>query len=319
MYNKHWKLDATAYGKGCLSMKIGLIGLGKMGFHLGLNMIDHHHEVIAYDVVPESVTRFAEVGKSGAAGVESYASLVAALPQPRVIWVMVPSQVVDDVLGELKNLLAPGDIVIEGGNSHYKETLRRAANLKTVGVHYVDVGTSGGTEGARHGACYMIGADPGVFSHIEVLFRDTAVPNGYLYTGRTGSGHFAKMVHNGIEYGMMAAIAEGFEVLDASEFEYDYAAIAKVWSNGSVIRGWLMELAQNAFQADPKLADIKGVMHSSGEGLWTVEEALHQQIPTPVIAMSLMMRYRSQQDDTFNGKVVAALRNQFGGHAVEKA
>jgi 6-phosphogluconate dehydrogenase len=197
--------------------------------------------------------------------------------------------------------------------------LRRAASLRQSGIHFFDCGTSGGTEGARHGACYMIGGDHGVFPHIEQLFKDTAVPNGYLYTGRAGSGHYAKMVHNGIEYGMMAAIGEGFEVLQKSEFDFNYEEVARVWSHGSVIRGWLMELTQQAFKEDPKLDSIRGVMHASGEGKWTVEEALDLGVPTPVISLSLMMRYRSMQDDSFTGKIVAALRNQFGGHAVEKA
>jgi 6-phosphogluconate dehydrogenase len=231
---------------------------------------------------------------------------------------MIPHGIVDSVLDSLKPLLQKGDIVIEAGNSHYKESIRRYNDLKALGVHFFDVGTSGGMEGARHGACYMIGGDKDVFETIEPIFRDTAVPNGYLYTGPAGSGHFAKMVHNGIEYGMMAAIGEGFEVLHKSQFDYDNEAIARVWANGSVIRGWLMDLTQRAFSKDPKLDSIRGIMHSSGEGKWTVEEALDLQVATPVIAMSLLMRYRSLEDDTFTGKVVAALRNEFGGHAVEK-
>lgn len=297
-------------------MKVGLIGLGKMGYHLGLNMIDHGHAVVAFDVNPEAVTRFATDGGTGTTSMED---LLANLPTPRIVWIMVPQgKIVDDLLTALKPGLTRGDIVIEAGNSHYKDSLRRAADMEEAGVHYFDVGTSGGIEGARHGACYMIGGDAGVFPVIEPLFRDTAVPNGYLYTGPSGSGHYAKMVHNGIEYGMMAAIGEGFEVLEKSRFDYDFEAIAKVWSNGSVIRGWLMELTERAFSKDAKLDAIRGVMHSSGEGKWTIEEALDVQAATPIIALSLMMRYRSQEMDTFNGKVVAALRNEFGGHAVEK-
>lgn len=298
-------------------MKLGLIGLGKMGYNLALNMIDHGHEIVAYDVSPNARQRFAEQGGQVA---ECLKDLVQHLEPHRTFWVMVPSgKIIDDLLGELIPHLSPGDIVIEGGNSHYKDSLRRAAWLRGLGLHFFDVGTSGGMEGARHGACYMIGGDPGVFPQIEQLFQDTAVPGGYLYTGRSGSGHFAKMVHNGIEYGMMAAIGEGFEVLEKSEFTYDHKEMARVWSHGSVIRGWLMELTQNAFAEDPKLEKIRGVMHASGEGQWTVQEALELNVPTPIIALSLMMRYRSQQDDTFTGKVVAALRHQFGGHAVDKA
>jgi 6-phosphogluconate dehydrogenase len=297
-------------------MKIGLVGLGKMGFHLGLNMMDHGHEVVAFDVNTEAVARFAT---GGGVITTSLEDLIGKLPSPRIVWLMVPQgKIIDDLLADMKSSLQAGDIVIEAGNSHYKDSLRRAGELTAAGIHYFDVGTSGGIDGARHGACYMIGGNPEVFPVIEPLFRDTAVPNGYLYTGPSGSGHYAKMVHNGIEYGMMAAIGEGFEVLEKSPFHYDFEAIAKVWSNGSVIRGWLMELTQHAFSKDAKLDAIRGVMHSSGEGKWTVEEALDIQAATPIIALSLMMRYRSQEVDTFTGKVVAALRNEFGGHAVEK-
>jgi 6-phosphogluconate dehydrogenase len=214
--------------------------------------------------------------------------------------------------------LSEGDIVIDGGNSQYKESIRRYNELKEMGIHFMDAGTSGGVEGARNGACYMVGGDPEAWSIVEPLFRDTAVENGYLYAGKAGSGHFLKMVHNGIEYGMMAAIGEGFEILEKSEFDYDYEKVARVWNNGSVIRSWLMELTERAFSKDAKLEEIKGIMHSSGEGKWTVETALDLQIAAPVIAMSLLMRYRSLENDTFTGKVVAALRNEFGGHAVEK-
>lgn len=297
-------------------MKIGLVGLGKMGYHLGLNMMDHGHEVVAYDVSKEAVARFASDGGGTTTSIQD---LIGQLPSPRIVWLMVPQgKIIDDLLAELKPSLQAGDIVIEAGNSHYKDSLRRSEELTPSGIHYFDVGTSGGIDGARHGACYMIGGNPDVFPVIEPLFQDTAVPNGYLYTGPSGSGHYAKMVHNGIEYGMMAAIGEGFEVLEKSQFPYDFEAIAKVWSNGSVIRGWLMELTQHAFSKDAKLEGIRGVMHSSGEGKWTVEEALDVQAATPIIALSLMMRYRSQEVDTFTGKVVAALRNEFGGHAVEK-
>ncbi|MBR2569592.1 MAG: decarboxylating 6-phosphogluconate dehydrogenase, partial [Paenibacillus sp.] len=222
------------------------------------------------------------------------------------------------VMEELIPLLSSGDIVIEAGNSHYKESIARYNRLKEHGIHFMDVGTSGGMAGARHGACYMIGGDREAWEHVEPLFRDTSVENGYLYAGRAGSGHFLKMVHNGIEYGMMAAIGEGFEVLDKSDFDFDYEQVARVWNNGSVIRSWLMELTENAFSKDARLDEIKGVMHSSGEGKWTVETALDLQAATPIMALSLMMRYRSLEADTFTGKVVAALRNEFGGHAVEK-
>ena len=297
-------------------MQVGLIGLGKMGFNLGQNLLDHNHSVVAYDLNPTAVQ---EMNRLGAKATSNLRELVSSLETPRVLWIMVPHTVVDSVLSELKPLLEEGDIIIEAGNSHYKESIRRYEELKEDGIRYMDAGTSGGMEGARHGACYMIGGDQEAWEVVEPLFRDTAVENGYLYAGKIGSGHFLKMIHNGIEYGMMAAIGEGFEVLEKSEFDFDYEKVAKVWNNGSVIRSWLMELTENAFSKDPKLEEIKGVMHSSGEAKWTLETALDLQTATPVIALSLLSRYRSLDNDTFNGKVVAALRNGFGGHAVEKA
>jgi len=296
-------------------MKVGLVGLGKMGINLGQNLLDQRHDVVAFDVNSNAVEQMKEYGASG---VSSLQELVQSLETPRVVWLMVPHTVVDSVISEVKPLLAEGDIVIEAGNSHYKESIRRYNELKENKIRFMDVGTSGGMEGARNGACYMIGGDREAWEIVEPIFRDTAVETGYLYAGEAGSGHFLKMVHNGIEYGMMAAIGEGFEVLEKSQFDYDYEKVARVWNNGSVIRSWLMELTENAFSKDAKLDDIKGVMNSSGEGKWTVETALDLQTATPVIAMSLLMRYRSLEDDTFTGKVVSALRNEFGGHAVEK-
>lgn len=296
-------------------MKVGLIGLGKMGLNLGQNLLDNKHEVVAFDLNTVAVE---EMSNYGAKGVSNLKDLIQSLEKPRILWIMVPHAVVDSVLDEITPLLDKGDIVIEAGNSHYKESIRRYDQLKEFGIHFMDVGTSGGMEGARNGACYMIGGDAEAWEIVEPIFRDTAVENGYLYAGKAGSGHFLKMVHNGIEYGMMAAIGEGFEVLEKSDFDYDYEKVARVWNNGSVIRSWLMDLTERAFSKDAKLDEIRGVMHSSGEGKWTVETALDLQAATPVIAMSLLMRYRSLDDDTFTGKVVAALRNEFGGHAVEK-
>ncbi|MBQ4867456.1 decarboxylating 6-phosphogluconate dehydrogenase [Priestia megaterium] len=296
-------------------MKIGLIGLGKMGYNLSLNLMDNHHEVVAYDVNKEAVEKLANEGATGAFTVEE---LVNELPlSPKVVWIMVPAgEVTENVITELKELLSEGDIIIDGGNSNYKESVRRAQDLQEKGIYFFDVGTSGGMEGARNGACTMIGGDAEVFRTIEPVFNDICVENGFMYAGKSGSGHFLKMVHNGVEYGMMQSIAEGFEVLEKSQFDFDYEAVARVWNNGSVVRSWLMELTENAFSKDPKLDSIKGVMQSSGEGKWTVETALDLQTATPVIALSLMMRYRSLEEDTFTGKVVAALRNEFGGHGV---
>ncbi|QDP41317.1 phosphogluconate dehydrogenase (NAD(+)-dependent, decarboxylating) [Radiobacillus deserti] len=297
-------------------MKIGLIGLGKMGYQIGLHLIDKGHEVHAYDINEQAVERFKTEGGDASVTVDS---MLSQLPSPKVVWVMVPAgDVTTNVLKELAEKLSPEDVVIDAGNTNYKQTLEHISLLKEKGIHMLDVGTSGGVSGARNGACFMIGGDKEVFQPLEPVFRELAVDNGYLYTGKGGSGHFLKMVHNGIEYGMMAAIGEGFEVLEKSPFEYNYEEVARVWNHGSVIRGWLMELMQEAFKKDAHLDDIRGVMHSSGEGKWTVESALDFEVPTPVIALSLMMRYRSQENDTFTGKVVAALRHEFGGHAVEK-
>lgn len=298
-------------------MKLGLIGLGKMGYNLAQNLLDHNHSVVGYDVHAQAAKDL-QAYNNNAIPAESLEDLVQKLDTPRIVWVMVPHAIVDEVLETLTPLLSAGDLVIEGGNSHYKESVERGERLEQHGIHYYDVGTSGGTEGARHGACFMIGGNQDAFSTIEPLFRDLAVENGYLYAGEVGAGHFLKMVHNGIEYGMMQAIAEGFEVLDKSKYDYHYEDVARVWANGSVIRSWLMDLTERAFSKDPKLEQLRGVMQSSGEGKWTVETALELQASAPVIAMSLFMRYRSLEEDTFHGKVVAALRNEFGGHAVVK-
>jgi 6-phosphogluconate dehydrogenase len=296
-------------------MRIGLVGLGKMGMNLGQNLLDHNHEVVAYDLNTDAVNKLQTYGAQSAASLDN---LIRSLETPRMIWIMVPHSVVDSVLGEITPFLSKGDIVIEAGNSHYKESIRRYSQLKEKGIYFMDAGTSGGMEGARHGACYMVGGDAEAWRVVEPIFRDTSVENGYLYAGEAGSGHYLKMVHNGIEYGIMAAIGEGFEVLEKSRFDFNYEQVARVWNHGSVIRSWLMDLTERAFTKDAKLEQIKGVMHSSGEGKWTVEEAMDLQTATPVIAMSLLMRYRSMDNDTFTGKVVAALRSEFGGHAVEK-
>lgn len=297
-------------------MKVGLVGLGKMGLNLGMNLIDNKHEVVGFDLNGAAVE---EIKAYGAQGTSNLETLVESLESPRVLWIMVPHNVVDTVLGQIKPLLEKGDIVIEAGNSHYKESVRRYNEFKEAGIFYLDAGTSGGMSGARNGACYMVGGDKEAWDIVEPIFRDTSVENGYLYTGAAGSGHYTKMVHNGIEYGMMAAIGEGFEVLAESKYDFDYEAVAKLWNNGSVIRSWLMELTQSAFNKDANLDALKGIMHSSGEGKWTIEEALDLQVATPVISASLLSRFASLKgDNSFTGKVVAALRNEFGGHAVEK-
>ncbi|WP_128547534.1 phosphogluconate dehydrogenase (NAD(+)-dependent, decarboxylating) [Larkinella soli] len=297
-------------------MHIGFIGLGKMGFNLVVNLLRHGHQVVGYDVNQSLVSLLAEQGATPAG---SLPELFQALPENRVIWLMIPAgKLVDDVIAEILPLLRAGDIVIDGGNSHYQDSIRRYDTLKEHGVHFVDCGTSGGISGALNGACTMVGGDPEAIEKLAPVFTQISVEEGYLHTGRAGSGHFTKMVHNGIEYGMMQAIAEGFEVLEKSGFDLDLQAVANLWNHGSVVRSWLMELIENAFRKDPHLDELRGTMFSSGEGKWTLETALNLGIPTPVIALSVLMRYRSLQEDTFAGKVVAALRNEFGGHAVEK-
>lgn len=297
-------------------MKIGLIGLGKMGFQLALNMKDQSQEVIGYNRSRDKVKALLA---KGIQGTDSLEELVQGLTPPRRLWIMVSAgPTVDAVLKDLAPLLTPGDLVIDGGNSHYRDTLRRMKELEEKGIHLMDIGTSGGIEGARHGACMMVGSSDHLFREIEPLLTSICVPGGLAHVGPTGAGHYVKMIHNGIEYGMMQSIGEGFEILKEGPFEVDYGQVANVWRHGSVIRGWLMDLTHQAFLEDQQLDSIRGVVHASGEGLWSVQEALDLSVPVPVMAASLFTRYRSQQEDTFSGKVVAGLRNQFGGHATVK-
>ncbi|MEJ1319005.1 decarboxylating 6-phosphogluconate dehydrogenase [Latilactobacillus sakei] len=298
-------------------MKLAMVGLGKMGINLVANLRRNGHEVVAFDLNQAAVEEAVNLGATAATDLDD---VLAQLTSPRIVWVMLPTgKPTDATIQTLSEKMNAGDMVIDGGNSFFEDSERHNALLKEQGIHFFDAGTSGGMSGANANGNFMIGGDsPEAFKTIEPIFKSIAQEDGYLYTGKVGSGHYLKMVHNGIEYGMMQSIAEGFDVLEHGRFEYDNEAVAKVWSNGSVIRGWLMELAQSAFSKDPELESLKGIMHSSGEGQWTLDEALKLQVPTPVIGLSLMMRYRSLEDDTFTGKVVAALRNEFGGHAVDK-
>lgn len=297
-------------------MEIGLVGLGKMGLPLALNLLDHGFDVTAFDV-QEAVCRNAVT--QGVKTVSALEEITAALSPRRVIWLMVPAGAdTDQAIHQLLPFLNTSDILIDGGNSNFKDSIRRHQMLAEMGIDFLDCGTSGGISGARHGACTMIGGERAVYDYCKPVFDALSQEGGSLYAGSAGSGHFVKMVHNGIEYGMMQAIAEGFEMLERSGYEMDIKAIADLWNHGSVIRGWLMELTASAFSKDPHLEGIKGVMHASGEGRWALDTALDLGVPAPVMALSLMMRQRSQQEETFAGKVVAALRNEFGGHAVEK-
>lgn len=296
-------------------MKIGLIGLGKMGMNLAENMIDHHHQVAGYDI---DQTKETEATKKGILFSSSLEDCLSQLDGNKTIWMMIPAgDPTEQMFQSILPQLTEGDRLIDGGNSHFKDSKRRAEICRDKGIFFFDVGTSGGISGARNGACMMIGGDQEQFKQIEPLFESINVNNGYLYTGKSGSGHYLKMVHNGIEYGMMQSIAEGFDVLHHSEYDFDLANAAKVWNNGSVIRSWLMELAQDFLERDANLQEIEGVIGSSGEGKWTVEEALNLNVPVPVISQSLMVRYASSDTDRFGGKIVASLRNEFGGHEVQ--
>ncbi len=294
-------------------MKAGIVGLGKMGFNMAEHLLECGHDLVVYDLAGEAVAALAQKGAVAAGSLQELAALLDA---PRLIWLMVPAGVpVDSTLEQLLPLLERGDIVVDGGNSYYKDSERRAAHLREGGIGFLDAGTSGGLDGARHGACIMVGGEKSAYDRIEPLLSDLCVEKGYGYMGRSGAGHFAKMVHNGIEYGMMQSMGEGFNLLDASGYDFDLETLSRVWSHGSVIRGWLMELMESALQKDPKLGYLKGSIADSGEGRWTVEAALEHEVSIPVIAASLFSRYRSRSDENFSDRAVAALRHEFGGHA----
>ncbi|GAB6640291.1 decarboxylating 6-phosphogluconate dehydrogenase [Streptococcus uberis] len=296
----------------------GIIGLGKMGLNLSFNGVDHGQEMVVYDINQEAVATAAQYSEK-ITPATSVDELISKLPSPRIVWVMLPSgDITNTMIDYLINHLSHKDIIIDGGNSNYKDNLKQAEVAKAAGINYFDVGTSGGMSGARNGANFMIGGDEEAWPLVEPIIAALAQEDGYLFTGKVGSGHYLKMIHNGIEYGMMQAIAEGFEILDASPYDYDFEKVAKLWNHGSVIRSWLMELAEQEFAKDPHLDKIQGRVQASGEGKWTVEESLDLEVPAPVIALSLMMRNRSLQDDTVTGKVLAALRNGFGGHDVTR-
>ncbi len=293
-------------------MKIGFVGLGKMGFNMAQHLLECGHDLVVFDLSENAIASLAE---KGAVASTSLQDLSAMLPSPRIIWLMVPAGVpVDKTLDTLSALLQPGDIVIDGGNSHYTDSEKRAQRLNEKGIYFLDAGTSGGLEGARRGACIMVGGAKSAYDLVAPLLKDMCVENGYGYMGGSGSGHFAKMVHNGVEYGMMQAIGEGFNLLASSHHDFNLEEVSRVWANGSVIRGWLMDLVVRAFQRDPKLEFLSGRIADSGEGRWTVEAALEQEVSIPVIAASLFSRYRSRSEENLSDRVVSALRYEFGGH-----
>ena len=299
-------------------MQLAMIGLGRMGGNMARRLLRGSHGVVVYDRDHAAVSELAGLGAIGA---PDLATVCAKLSAPRVIWLMVPAGApVDDTIERLEPHLASGDIVIDGGNSNFRDTMRRATRLRERRIELVDVGTSGGIWGLENGYCLMIGGSPAAVSPCEPIFETLAPESGYAHVGPSGAGHYVKMVHNGIEYGMLQAYAEGYEILHASQnFALDLHQVAALWNRGSVVRSWLNELAERAFAGDAQLADIKGYVEDSGEGRWTVQEALDLNVPAPVITLSLLARFRSRQEESFGAKVIAALRHQFGGHAVRSS
>jgi 6-phosphogluconate dehydrogenase len=299
-------------------MQLAMIGLGRMGGNMVQRLLQGGHEVVVYDRSAEAVKPHVAMGASAA---KDLTDLSARLKAPRVVWIMVPAGApVESTIDQLLPALAKGDTIIDGGNSNYKDSVRRAAKVKERGVEFIDAGTSGGIWGLTVGYCLMIGASPEAFRRCEPIFKTLAPPEGYAHVGPPGAGHYVKMIHNGIEYGLLQAYAEGYEILHASkDFKLDLKQISAVWNRGSVVRSWLNELAERAFAKDTDLTALKGYVEDSGEGRWTVQEAIDLDVPAPVITLSLLARFRSRQADSFGAKVIAALRNEFGGHAVRSS
>lgn len=297
-------------------MKLAIIGLGRMGMNMAKRLLRGGHQVVAYNRTPQKTD---ELVKGGAEGAYSLQEVVDKLEPPRIVWLMLPAgTTVDEHISKLSEILSAGDIIIDGGNSYYKDDIRRAAQLEESGQQYVDVGVSGGIWGLEIGYCLMVGGEKQTARHLEPIFKTLAPDDGYLHVGKTGAGHFVKMVHNGIEYGMMQAYGEGFEIMEASQFgpEFDFSAIAHLWNQGSVVRSWLLELAEGAFRKNARIDDLSGHVDDSGEGRWTVQQAIETSVPAEVITLSLMRRFRSRQKDPFTERVLSALRREFGGHAV---
>ena len=302
-----------------MSMRIGMVGLGKMGGNMTSRLLKGGHEVVVIDHNQDAISK---AESEGADGADSLEVLVGKLKTPRVVWIMVPAgKPTESLLNELGELLTDGDTVVDGGNSNYKDTQRRATELEEKGISLVDVGTSGGVWGLAEGYSMMIGGEASKVKQLQPVF-ETLAPGesmGWGHVGSNGAGHFVKMVHNGIEYGLMQAYAEGFEIMKAKEeFDLDLHNIAEIWRFGSVVRSWLLDLTAEALKEDPDLANVKDWVADSGEGRWTVAEAIDLDIPAPVITLSLMMRLVSRQDERYSAKLLAAMRNQFGGHAIKR-
>ena len=299
-------------------MQIAMLGLGRMGANMAQRLLRGGHKVVVYDVDPGRATELAAHGATPATTLDE---VVAALQPPRVVWTMVPAgRITEELIVSVAAKLSRGDLIIDGGNSNFKESMRRAQEMQQRGLFFMDAGTSGGVWGLKNGYCLMVGGSPEAFRLARPVLETLAPENGLLHTGPAGSGHFTKMVHNGIEYGLMTAYAEGFEILKTSPFgALDLPKVAGIWRNGSVVRSWLLDLLHDALQKDPGLDGIRGYVEDSGEGRWTVQAAIDQNVPAPVITLSLLMRIASRQDESFSAKVQAALRNEFGGHAVKKS
>jgi 6-phosphogluconate dehydrogenase len=299
-------------------LEIGIYGLGRMGANMVRRLArSGEHRVVAGNRSPGPVD---EVVSEGAEGAYSMEELVEKLEAPRVVWIMVPAgDATEQALLKFADLMDEGDILIDGGNSYFRDSVRRAKMLRERGLRFLDAGTSGGVWGLQVGYCLMVGGDSGAYEQVEPALRTLAPENGYAYLGEAGAGHFVKMIHNGVEYGMMQAYAEGFEILEKSQYDFDLRAISSLWNQGSVVRSWLLELAENAFEKDGHLESIRGYAEDSGEGRWTVLEAINEDVPANVIAGSLFARFASRQDDSFAMKVIAALRGEFGGHAIQES
>jgi 6-phosphogluconate dehydrogenase len=299
-------------------MQIGMVGLGRMGMNMARRLLKGRHSVVAWNRTPAKVK---EITKAGASGVHTLSELADFLKTPRVVWIMLPAgEPTEEAIDALKGLLEKGDTIVEGGNSFYKDDVRRFNELRKLGINYMDAGVSGGIWGLKEGYCLMLGGDLKTYRKLLPILKTLAPKDGYLFCGPAGAGHFVKMVHNGIEYGMMSAYGEGFEIMNASLYaeHMDFSKVARLWNRGSVVRSWLLELAEEAFKKDPRLSGIEAYVEDSGEGRWTVMQAVESAVPAPVITASLFQRFHSREKDSFSDRLLAALRNEFGGHAVKK-
>jgi len=297
-------------------MKIGFIGLGKMGYNMASKLLYHKHSIVACDRDAKQVIR---IQKKGAIGVRSIKELVENLPSPKIVWLMIPHQAVDATIAEIVPLLKTGDILIDGGNSNYNESVKRSKDLAKKGIKFMDIGVSGGLVAAKTGYCMMVGGDKYAFNIIEPIIRDMCVPSGYGYFGSSGAGHYVKMVHNAIEYGMMEAIGEGMNLIQNGPYpNINQVKLTDVWNNGSIIRSFLMEMTNQGLQHHPEMKDVDGFIDNTGEGRWSIDEAKKYNVPVPVIATSLDVRLASNKKKNYGTKIVAVMRDEFGGHGIAK-